>query len=40
MFTKTNIEERLLKLRQKRIPSNKLLSEVHQIFAANEKKAI
>jgi len=38
MFTKTNIEERLLKLRQKRIPSDKFLSEVHQIFAVNEKE--
>ena len=38
MFTKTNIEERLLKLRKKRIANVNILSEVHQIFEVNEKE--
>ena len=38
MFTKTNIEERLLKLRNKRIATEQILSEIHQIFTANERE--
>lgn len=38
MFMKTNIEERLLKLRQKRIANEQILAEVHHIFTENEKE--
>jgi len=38
MFTKTNLEERLLKLRKKRVTPENILSEFHQIFVANQKE--
>ena len=38
MLGKTNLEERLVKLRQKRIHSEDILTEVHQIFSENQKE--